>query len=164
MQEQKVPKFSEKNSTRRVELINRYELFSEFLRHNLILFAPLFNSGIDFILRRESDGLILNVQQKANMTVAEKYYGRDIWMLFGDRYKKRRSTWYLVPHDYLTGLIRPLYGHTEGSWKREKNPGYSISVPAKLNEELKPFALPFVFETLTPEFLTKYAIKPAESW
>ena len=76
------------------EVINRNTVASLALEQGFNVFLPVYDGGVDFILYRESDGLVHKVQLKARWTIDRKYIGRDIWIAFpiaGD--------WYLMPHD-----------------------------------------------------------------
>ena len=64
------------------------------LEQGFNVFLPVYDGGVDFILYRESDGLVHKVQLKARWTIDRKYIGREIWIAFpiaGDGY--------LMPHD-----------------------------------------------------------------
>lgn len=81
------------------EVINRNTVVSLALAQDFNAFLPVYDGGVDFILYRESDGLVRKVQLKGRWMIDRKYVGRDIWMAFpigGD--------WYLMPHDRMVEL------------------------------------------------------------
>src|SRR5271157_1618648 len=87
---------ADRNRSQIKEVINRNTVASLALEQGFNVFLPVYDGGVDFILYRESDGLIHKVQLKARWTIDRKYIGRDIWIAFpiaGD--------WYLMPHDEM---------------------------------------------------------------
>jgi len=81
------------------EVINRNIVVSLALEQGFNAFLPVYDGGIDFILYRESDGEVRQVQLKGRRMIDKKYIGRNIWMAFpidGD--------WYMVPHDEMVAL------------------------------------------------------------
>jgi hypothetical protein len=120
-------------SSQAKEVLNRYEFCRAFLLQRFVPYLPEYDSGVDFILYREEDDLLLKVQLKARWTVEEKYFGRNIWVAFPDE-----GLWYLAPHDVM---VKHGAKHSESnSWKKG---GYS-----------KPY--------LTTEMRTVYAEYEAE--
>jgi hypothetical protein len=94
------------------EVINRNTVVSLAFEQGFNAFLPVYDGGVDFILYRESDGLLRKVQLKGRWTIERKYVGRDIWIAFpiaGD--------WYLMPHDEMVASAE-TDGVTETvSWK-----------------------------------------------
>ncbi len=76
------------------EVINRNTVVTLALGQGFNAFLPVYDGGIDFILYRESDGLVLKVQLKGRWTIDRKYIGRDIWVAF-----PVGSDWYLMRDD-----------------------------------------------------------------
>jgi hypothetical protein len=84
------------------EVINRNTVVSLARAQGFNAFLPAYDGGVDFILYRESDGLLRKVQLKSRWTINRKYEGRDIWIAFpiaGD--------WYLMPHDEMVTKVEP---------------------------------------------------------
>ena len=102
------------------EAINRNTVVSLALAQGFNAFLPAYDGGVDFILYRESDGLLRKVQLKSRWTINRKYEGRDIWIAFpiaGD--------WYLMPHDEMVtkaerGVVESLSWTKEGGYSRPK--------------------------------------------
>lgn len=102
------------------EAINRNTVVSLALEQGFNVFLPVYDGGVDFILYRESDGLLHKVQLKSRWTIDRKYEGRDIWIVFpiaGD--------WYLMPHDEMVtkaepGIIESLSWTKDGLYSRPK--------------------------------------------
>jgi len=78
------------------EVINRNTVVSLALEQGFNAFLPVYDGGVDFVLYRESDGLLRKVQLKSRWTIDRKYVGRDIWIAF-----PIGPDWYLMPHDEL---------------------------------------------------------------
>ena len=81
------------------EVINRNIVVSLALEQGFNVFLPVYDGGVDFVLYRETDGVIRKVQLKSRWMIEKKYIGRDIWMAFpiGD-------VWHLMPHDEMLRL------------------------------------------------------------
>jgi hypothetical protein len=133
------------SSTTRTELINRYKLFPVFLENGFVPFEPVFDSGIEFILFREADGTLLKVQQKAVWTVDTKYFGKGMWILFGDHYDHSRNDWYLMPHDLKVEADVRDHGHTASM--RVKS-GWNNTMSRERCSEFSSYQLPSVFNIL----------------
>jgi hypothetical protein len=86
------------------EVINRNTVVSLALDEGFNAFLPVYDSGVDFVLYRECDGLVRKVQLKSRWTIERKYVGRDIWIAF-----PMGSDWYLMPHDEMLA-----YAETDG--------------------------------------------------
>ncbi|ARU18368.1 hypothetical protein A9D14_18660 (plasmid) [Croceicoccus marinus] len=78
------------------EAINRNTVISLALEQDFNAFLPVYDGGVDFILYRESDGVIRKVQLKSRWTIDRNYVGRDIWIAF-----PHSDDWYLMPHDEM---------------------------------------------------------------
>ena len=76
------------------EVINRNTVASLALEKGFNVFLPVYDGGVDFILYRESDGMIRKVQLKSRWMIDAKYIGRDIWIAF-----PMAGEWYLMRHD-----------------------------------------------------------------
>lgn len=93
------------------EVINRNTVVSLALDQGFNAFLPVYDGGVDFILYRESDGLVRKVQLKGRWTIDRKYLDRDIWVAFpiaGD--------WYLMPHDVMVALAEADGVTKTASW------------------------------------------------
>jgi hypothetical protein len=94
------------------EVINRNTVVSLALEQGFNAFLPVYDGGVDFILYRESDGLLRRIQLKSRWTIERKYVGRDIWIAFPSA-----GDWYLMPHDEMVAMAQ-TDGVTETtSWK-----------------------------------------------
>lgn len=60
------------------EVINRNAVISLALDQGFNAFLPVYDGGVDFILYRESDGMLRKVQLKGRWIIDRKYIGRDI--------------------------------------------------------------------------------------
>ena len=106
------------------EVINRNTVVSLALAQDFNAFLPVYDGGVDFILYRESDGLVRKVQLKGRWMIDRKYVGRDIWMAFpigGD--------WYLMPHDRMVELAEKEGITQTASWI--DGGAYSMPRPSK---------------------------------
>lgn len=93
------------------EVINRNTVVSLALAQGFNAFLPVYDGGVDFILYRESDGMVRKAQLKGRWMIDRKYLGRDIWMAFpiaGD--------WYLMPHDEMAALAEVEGVTKTASW------------------------------------------------
>jgi hypothetical protein len=93
------------------EVINRNIVVSLALEQGFNAFLPVYDGGVDFILYRESDGMVRKVQLKSRWAIDKKYVGRDIWIAFpidGD--------WYLVPHDEMLATAEADGATNTPSW------------------------------------------------
>jgi hypothetical protein len=102
------------------EVINRNTVASLALAQGFNVFLPVYDGGVDFILHRESDGLLRKVQLKSRWTIDRKYIGREIWIAF-----PIADDWYLVPHDKMVetaepGVIASVSWTKDGSYSRPK--------------------------------------------
>ena len=96
------------------EVINRNTVVSLALERGFNAFLPVYDGGIDFILYRESDGLLRKVQLKSRWTIDRKYIGRDIWVAFpisGD--------WYLMPHAEMLAAAEAAKVTLTASWIKD---------------------------------------------
>ncbi len=94
------------------EVINRNTVVNLALEQGFNAFLPVYDGGVDFILYRESDGLVRKVQLKGRWMIDRKYIGRDIWIAFpiaGD--------WYLMPHDEMLASAEANGVTQTASWK-----------------------------------------------
>jgi hypothetical protein len=106
------------------EVINRNTVVSLALDQGFNAFLPVYDGGVDFILYRESDGLVRKVQLKGRWTIDRKYLARDIWVAFpivGD--------WYVMPHDVMVALAEAEGVTKTASWK--DGGAYSKPRPSK---------------------------------
>lgn len=107
-----------------LEVVNRNALVTLALGRGFNAFLPVYDGGIDFMLYRESDGMVRKVQLKGRWYIDRKYEGRDIWIAYhvdGD--------WYLAPHDDLIAL-GDTYGFTATkSW--QEGGAYSCPRPSR---------------------------------
>ena len=83
------------------EVINRNIVVSLALEQGFNAFLPVYDGGVDFVLYRESDGVIRKVQLKSRWMIDKKYIGRDIWMAF-----PINNVWHLMPHDKMLELAK----------------------------------------------------------
>lgn len=106
------------------EVINRNALVTLALEHGFNAFLPVYDGGVDFILYRESDGMVRKVQLKGRWYIDRKYEGRDIWIAF-----HVNGDWYLAPHDELM-VMGERHGFTAtSSWI--EGGAYSCPKPSK---------------------------------
>ena len=103
------------------EVINRNTVVSLALEQGFNAFLPVYDGGVDFILYRESDGLVRKVQLKSRWMIDRKYTGRDIWIAF-----PIASDWYLMRHDEMLasaeadGVTRTASWKEAGAYSRRK--------------------------------------------
>ena len=93
------------------EVINRNTVVSLALAQGFNAFLPVYDGGVDFILYRESDGVVRKVQLKGRWTIDRKYIGRDIWIAF-----PIGADWYLVPHDEMVASAEADGTTKSASW------------------------------------------------
>lgn len=93
------------------EVINRNTVVSLALDQGFNAFLPVYDGGVDFILYRESDGLVLKVQLKGRWMIDRKYLGRDIWMAF-----PIAGEWYVMPHDTMVAFAEAEGVTKTASW------------------------------------------------
>lgn len=108
-----------------LELSYRCEVFPIFVKDGFIPFMPEYDEGIDFILYRERDDLLIKVQQKGRWYVDRKYINRKIAILF--RHKRRDSvtdekSWFMVPHSKLLDAAEAMKHLDTSSWHRDAKP------------------------------------------
>jgi hypothetical protein len=154
---------ADKTSSRRTELINKYSLYPLFLSSGFVPFEPVFDSGIDFILYREADGIGLNIQQKAVWTVNRKYFNKNIWMLFGDHKGTSRQYWYLAPHDFMVQTALREYGHNP-SMKKPVSGGWDTDMSKALMKEFESFKLPAFLKEFDTKQLLEFNKKSQVDW
>lgn len=106
------------------EVINRNTVVSLALAQGFNAFLPVYDGGVDFILYRESDGVVRKVQLKGRWTIDRKYVGRDIWIAF-----PIGSDWYLMPHDQMVVSAEADGTTTTASWV--EGGAYSRPRPSK---------------------------------
>lgn len=99
-------------------------------------FVPLFpqwDEGIDFVLYRERDDLLIKVQQKGRWTIDRKYLDRDMVILFRHRPRdavevasdlsiREGKHWFMVPHDRLVDEAERAGHLATRSWQGELSP------------------------------------------
>ncbi|PZU56394.1 MAG: hypothetical protein DI547_16735 [Sphingobium sp.] len=93
------------------EVINRNTVVSLALAQGYNAFLPVYDGGVDFILYRESDGIVRKVQLKGRWTIDRKYLGRDIWIAF-----PIGTDWYLMPHDEMVASANADGTTKSASW------------------------------------------------
>ena len=93
------------------EVINRNAVISLALDQGFNAFLPVYDGGVDFILYRESDGMLRKVQLKGRWIIDRKYIGRDIWMAF-----PMAGEWYLMPHDEMVAQAEAEGVTKTASW------------------------------------------------
>ena len=122
-----------------MEIVHRCAVMPFFLLDGFIPFMPDYDLGIDFILYREKDDLLIKVQQKGRWYIDKKYQGRDIGMLFPDTINDRQL-WYLVPHDDMITYAREHTNYLRTpSWEAG---AYSTKkLNAKQREHFAPYRL-----------------------
>jgi hypothetical protein len=106
------------------EVINRNIVVSLALEQGFNAYLPVYDGGIDFILCRESDGQLLQVQLKGRLMIDKKYIGRNIWMAF-----PISDDWYLMPHDKILALAE-ADGKTTRSKSWAESGAYSWPKPS----------------------------------
>lgn len=115
------------------EVINRNALVTLALEHGFNAFLPVFDGGVDFILYRETDGLVRKVQLKGRWYIDQKYVGRDIWIAF-----HVDGNWYIAPHDELI-TMGERYGFTDTKSWREGG-AYGCPKPSRaMTDDLAPY-------------------------
>jgi len=57
--------------------------------------------GADFLAYHKDGDDTLKVQLKSRLTIANKYFGKEIWIAF-----QVKNSWYLVKHDELLEMVR----------------------------------------------------------
>ena len=95
------------------EVINRNTVVSIALDQGFNAFLPVYDGGVDFILYRESDGLVRKVQLKGRWTIDRKYLDRDIWIAF-----PLAGDWYVMPHDEMVALAEAEGVTKTASWMK----------------------------------------------
>lgn len=93
------------------EVINRNTVVSLALAQGFNAFLPVYDGGVDFILYRETDGVLRKVQLKGRWTIDRKYVGRDIWIAF-----PIGTDWYLMPHDKMVAGAEADGATGSASW------------------------------------------------
>ncbi len=106
------------------EVINRNTVVSLALDQGFNAFLPVYDGGVDFILYRESDGVVRKVQLKGRWTIDRKYIDRDIWMAF-----PIAGAWYVMPHDEMVALAEAEGVTKTVSWT--EGGAYSKPRPSK---------------------------------
>jgi hypothetical protein len=81
-------------SSQALEFVNRSAVLPIFVKDRFMPYVPEWDEGIDFIVYREKDDLLLKLQLKSRWSIDRKYVGRNIGLLFRDK-----NIWYLCPHD-----------------------------------------------------------------
>ena len=103
-------------SSQSKEVENRYQLCSFFLKAGFVPYIPEYDSGVDFILYRESDDLLLKLQLKSRWTVDRKYLERNVWIAFPNS-ETAGTQWYVVPHDSMVEHSKTRHSDTL-SWEK----------------------------------------------
>jgi hypothetical protein len=148
-------------SSQSKEVENRYAFSGYFLRAGFIPYLPEYDAGVDLILYRERDDLLLKVQLKARWSVDRKYFGRDIWMAFPDRVYDQETAWYLVPHDLMVVHAQAKHSKSE-SWQRG---AYSKPYLTRdLAEACSEFRVPAILDSISKSRIERWAASRASSW
>jgi hypothetical protein len=111
---------ADRNRSQIKEVINRNTVASLALAQGFNVFLPVYDGGIDFILYRESDRELRQVQLKSRWTIDKKYEGREIWIAF-----PIDDDWYLIPHDEMVrsagrGVMESQSWSRDGAYSRGK--------------------------------------------
>jgi hypothetical protein len=150
------------------EVRNRYEFLKYVLSAGFVPFIPEYDPGVDVILYRERDDLLLKVQIKSRFTIDKKYFGRQIWMAFPDT-EVIRDKWYLAPHDVLYQRGK------EAVFKKGRSKGKSIGhlwhkgfssnyVTAELKAICRGFEVPSILHDLHRDYVAKILESGATEW
>lgn len=111
------------------ELKHRYLITPFFLEDGFTPFAPEFDTGIDLIIHREHDDLLIKIQLKSRWTIHKKYKNRGIAMAFPDG-----DDFYLIPHDYCIEYAEAHKNYLNtSSW--EKGGIYHVASMSKTMKE-----------------------------
>ncbi len=96
------------------ELKARYRIIPLFIDDGFIPFIPEFDTGIDLIIYREVDDILIKIQLKSRWLIDRKYIGRGLAMAFpGDA----DGNWYLIPHDEMVRYAETSTSYlTSSSW------------------------------------------------
>ena len=86
------------------EFVSRSEVLPFFVRDGFLPYIPAWDEGIDFIVYREQDDLLIKIQLKSRWSIDRKYIGRNIGMLFGNGGDMKE--WYLFPHDVMVSFAQ----------------------------------------------------------
>ncbi|WP_394268792.1 hypothetical protein [Qipengyuania sp.] len=117
-----------------IEAANRAEATALLIRANYKVYRPeADDNGEDLVLRFPT-GELVPVQLKGRLHVEQqKYYGKDIWMLFpcSPWSTTDRRTWFLVPHDDLFIFMKGCHGHADGFAAGK----WSVRTPSKKQRE-----------------------------
>lgn len=98
------------------ELVHRCAVMPIFVEDGFIPYIPEFDLGVDYILYREFDDLLIKVQQKGRWTIDRKYLDRQIAVAFPDG-----KDWYLIPHSSMFEYARDRTNILEtASWNDGK--------------------------------------------
>lgn len=159
---------SDKFASSSNEVRNRYEFLRHVLPAGFVPFIPEYDPGIDVILYRETDDLLLKVQLKSRFTISKKYFQRNIWMAFPNK-EIVRETWFLAPHDvlYQRGQERLFEkGRSKGNpighmW----NKGFSSNyVTPELLAICSGFEMPDILTKLTSDLVNDLQNQSARVW
>jgi hypothetical protein len=150
------------------EVRNRYEFLSHVLPCGFVPFIPEYDPGIDLILYREHDDLLLKVQLKSRFDIRKKYFQRNIWMAFPDD-EGTRSKWYLAPHDVLYRRGQELVfskGRSKGKqigqhWHKGFSSEY---VTEELHRICCDFEVPLLFNNLHADYIANLYESGAMEW
>ena len=89
--------------------------------------------GADFLAVHIDGETVLRVQLKSRLSIAKKYQGKNIWMMFPNL-----ENWILVPHDTLVGILEEL--GVASNWRTKGKYSRRGRSP-KIRERLSQFAV-----------------------
>jgi hypothetical protein len=104
------------------EALILFETLPTFVKNGFVPCTPLFDVGVDLVVFKElskkeprSIDVTLKIQSKSRFTLDEKYFGRNIWMLFPNEPKAGTREYFLCPHDQMIELV-DMKMKTSKSW------------------------------------------------
>lgn len=118
------------------EIKYRYLISPYFLDDGFIPFTPEFDTGVDLIIYRERDDLLIKLQLKSRWTIHKKYEGRGIAMAFPDR-----GDFYLIPHDLCIDYAKTQSNFLNTSSWKDKGIYHMASMSLAMREHFAPFCL-----------------------
>ena len=147
-------------SSQITEVKNRYQFITPFLTDDFIPYIPEYDAGVDFILYRDHDDLLLKIQLKSRWTIDKRYFRRNIWIAFPNL-ESVSVVWYLMPHDLMVEQGRKSFGNSK-SWA---NGGYSCpGLTRNLIAACEQFRLPEFAAKLNREFIEALRTRYAAGW
>ena len=89
--------------------------------------------GADFLAVHIDGETVLRVQLKSRLSIAEKYEGKNIWIMFPSL-----ENWFLVPHDTLVDIMEGM--GVASNWRAKGKYSRRGQSP-KIRESLAQFAI-----------------------